>query len=143
MTSMDERSYDEYGPTSPPSSSRLGLVAIAMVVILGSLGIVIYAGFSSTDYTLLIVFFLFPMLCTFTWIAYSWARGRPVVPTDVSDDERIFSEMRQRALRAQHVGGLDRYRCPACTESFELPNATPVSDTVVLCPFCASRLIIG
>ena len=143
MTSMDERSYDEYVPTSPPPSSRLGLVAIAMVFILGSLGIIIYAGFLPSDYTLLIVFFLVPMLCIFTWIAYSWARGRPIAPTDSSEDERIFSEMRQRALRAQHVDGLEAYRCPACTESFQLSNATSVSDTVVLCPFCGSRLIIG
>jgi DNA-directed RNA polymerase subunit RPC12/RpoP len=140
---MDERSYDEYIPSNPSSPTRLGLIAIAMVLILGTLGIIAYAGFSPAEYVLLIVFFLLPMVCVFTWVVYSWARGRPVVPTDLSEDERIFSEMRQRALRAQHVEGPDRYRCPACAESFELSNATPVSDTVVLCPFCGSRLIVG
>jgi DNA-directed RNA polymerase subunit RPC12/RpoP len=140
---MDERSYNEYVPSNPSPPTRLGLIAMAMVLILGILGIIVYAGFSSSEYVLLIVFFLFPMVCVFTWIAYSWARGRPIAPTELSEDERIFSEMHQRALRAQQVDGLDGYRCPACTESFELSNATPVSDTVVLCPFCGSRLIVG
>jgi len=62
--------------------------------------------------------------------------------SDTTDDERVFELMRHHALPAEPTSRVDIYRCPECGMSFDVSNAVPVEDTVVLCPFCATRLMI-
>lgn len=89
-------------------------------------------------YTILLV----PAVVLFLYTAFRWAQGHSI-SSDTSQDEVIFEPMRHHALPAEHVEGLEKYRCPDCGMSFELANATPISDKVVLCPICNARLIIG
>ncbi|MHA1654865.1 MAG: hypothetical protein ACTSYX_11555 [Candidatus Thorarchaeota archaeon] len=62
--------------------------------------------------------------------------------SDTTDDERAFELMRHHALPAEPTSRGDIYRCPECGMSFDVSNAAPVEDAVVLCPFCATRLMI-
>jgi DNA-directed RNA polymerase subunit RPC12/RpoP len=109
----------------------LGITLILVVVLTASYEDVLF-------YTILLV----PGVILFLYTAFRWAQGHSV-SGDTSRDEEIFEPMRHHALPAEQVAGLEMYRCPDCGMSFELANATPVADRVVLCPICNARLFIG
>ncbi len=114
----------------------LTLLALGITLILG---VVLTASYESIlFYTILLV----PGVILFLYIAFRWAQGYSV-SGDTSNDGEIFEPMRHHALPAEQVGGLEMYRCPDCGMSFELANATPIADKVVLCPICSARLFIG
>ena len=83
-----------------------------------------------------------PTVIFMVYIAFRWAQGKPIAPTDRASDERVFDEMRLHALPAEPADGIGVYRCPDCKMSFEPSNAQPVDDRVFLCPFCRVRLFI-
>jgi DNA-directed RNA polymerase subunit RPC12/RpoP len=142
ITMIEDDYYDPYGSQDQESNSWRWL-AFGVILILGvvSTGGFLFLADPTTMFFLII--FMFPMVIFLIYAAYRWAQGRPIVITDVTQDEEIFAAMRRHALPAVQVGGLDMYRCPDCQVTFELVNATPVEDKVVLCPTCGTRLFIG
>ena len=134
--------YDPYTEqnkgTSPWRWLAFGIILILGVVSTG--GLLFLADPVSMFF---LIIFMFPLVIFLIYAAYRWAQGRPIVVTNVSQDEEILSAMRRHALPAEQVGGLEMYRCPDCQITFELANATPVEDKVVLCPTCGTRLFIG
>jgi DNA-directed RNA polymerase subunit RPC12/RpoP len=134
--------YDPYAEQNQGTSSWRWL-AFGVILILGvvSTGGVLFI--ADPAYMFFVIIFMFPLVIFLIYAAYRWAQGRPIVVTNVSQDEEIFSAMRRHALPAEQVGGLEMYRCPDCQITFELANATPVEDKVVLCPTCGARLFIG
>ena len=134
--------YDTHVPDVQRTSSWRWL-AFAVILILGvvSTGGMLFLADPVSVY--LVMIFMFPMVIFLIYTAYRWAQGRPLIVTNASQDEEIFSAMRRHALPAEQVGGLEMYRCPDCQITFELVNATPVEDKVVLCPTCGTRLFIG
>ena len=143
---LGERSYDQYEPPEARSTNYSKVIIAVVVIIVATIGVylsVIVPLVDSEVYLILIVSFLVPMFCLLSFTACMWARGSSMVRTDPHEDALIFEEMHLRASRAQPMGGNDWYRCPECTEAFELSNAKPVDEKVVLCPFCDSRLLIG
>jgi DNA-directed RNA polymerase subunit RPC12/RpoP len=128
------------------SSDRSNTTRWCIFGILASLGILVMYGtliYPASDTGLFSAFLLVPMMLLMLFAAYRWAQGRPVAAVDKDGDREIFESMTRHALPAQQVGGLDTYRCPECGVSFEIANATPVEDKVVLCPTCRTRLFVG
>ncbi len=143
---MEDRSYDQYDePTRTPTSyGKWALALIGVIIIMVSIYFTVAFPLIDTEiYSILLVMTIIPMACFGMYIVCAWACGRPLGQTDLNQDARIFQEMRLRASRAEPIDGIDWYRCPNCKEAFEMSNAKPVDEKVVLCPFCDSRLIIG
>jgi DNA-directed RNA polymerase subunit RPC12/RpoP len=142
VTMMDDDYYDSYGSQDQGTSSWRWL-AFGVILILGivSTGGLLFLADPASMFLLII--FMFPMVIFLIYTAYRWVQGRPIVITNVSQDEEIFAAMRRHALPAVQVSGMEMYRCPDCQITFELVNATPVEDKVVLCPTCGTRLFIG
>jgi DNA-directed RNA polymerase subunit RPC12/RpoP len=115
-------------------------IVLAILAILVTYGTLLY---STSDSGLLSTFLIVPMVLLMLFAAFRWAQGRPIASVDESSDRRIFDSMTRHALPAEHVAGLDMLRCPQCGFSFEITNATPVEDEVVLCPSCRTRLFVG
>ena len=137
----DEPYHDPY--VEQDQGTSIGRwIAFGAILILGivSTGGMLFLADPTTVYFVMI--FMFPMVLFMIYAAYRWAQGRPIVVTDVSQDKEIFAAMHRHALPAVQVGGFDMYRCPDCQITFELANATPVDDKVVLCPTCGTRLFI-
>ena len=129
-------------PESSQGSNTGRWVVFAVLVMLGLIvtyGTLVY----SSDSGLLSAFLIVPMVLLMLFAAYRWAQGRPFAPVDQSSDKKIFDSMTRHALPAEHVAGLDTLRCPQCGFSFEITNAMPVEDEVVLCPSCRTRLFVG
>ena len=142
MMEDDSHYYDDQQQTR--TSSGRWLVFIVLVVLAAiSMFAILYV--STIENYLLTIFWTLPMVLFLLYAAFRWAQGRPIVHTDVADDDRIFDQMRQHALPAERVGDLEMYRCTDCGLSFELSNAMPADDEddrIVHCPFCNTRLLI-
>jgi hypothetical protein len=139
---LDDDSYDYYGDQQEKTVSPSRWVVFILLLIIGS--ILVFGSIVSAppEAYLIYIVFLMPMVLLSLYCAYRWAQGRPIAPTDVADDDRILAQMRAHALPAQRVADLEMYRCPDCEMSFDLSNATPVEENVVLCPICETRLYI-
>ncbi|MGY5852877.1 MAG: hypothetical protein RTU92_04855 [Candidatus Thorarchaeota archaeon] len=139
---MIDDSSQYYGNEPESTTSPWRWVAFAFILVTGLLAM--YAAFytSSADTILFNTIIIIPIFFFFIYAAYKWAKGEDIAPTDLDEDDRILASMQRHALTAVPVGGMDMYRCPDCQNSFELVNATPVGDKVVLCPFCDVRLYI-
>ncbi len=139
---LDDDSYDYYGEKQEQPTSQFRWVAFVLLLIIGStlvFGTIVSA---PPETYLLYIVFLVPMVLLSLYCAYRWAQGRPIAPTDIADDDRVLAQMRAHALPAQRVADLEMYRCPSCEMSFDISNATPVEENVVLCPICGTRLFI-
>ena len=97
-------------------------------------------GFPFDSITLAIFIFV-PMLCLL--VICGCGCNPSLSPEEKKEDAEIFESMRLHAAPAYHVEGLDRYRCSECEMSFELHNAEPVDEKVILCPLCGTRLYLG
>ncbi|UCE10574.1 MAG: hypothetical protein JSW61_01210 [Candidatus Thorarchaeota archaeon] len=136
---MDDR-YPAYHDEEPTSPSPLRWIALPLIIILGSLtAYIIMFGFPADLATPLFIVSI-PMIVLALFAGCRWAQGRSM-GLSTEHDEEIFEGMRRHALPADRVG-LDTIRCTDCGHSFELVNAKPVDDKVVLCPFCDARLYI-
>jgi len=142
ITMMEDEPYHDPYVQQEQGTSIGRWIAFGAILILGvvSTGGMLFLADPVSVY--LIMIFMFPMVLFMIYAAYRWAQGRPIVVTDVSQDEQIFSAMRRHALPAEQVGGFEMYRCPDCQIAFELVNATPVEEKVVLCHYCGTRLFI-
>jgi len=140
---IDEEPYDYHNYEQEPSSNALRWVVFVFALILGSALIPITVLYFPSEATLLTVVMLTPLLIFMLYAAYRWAQGKTIAPTDETADGRIFQAMRHHAIPAERVGGFEMFRCPDCGMSFELANAQPVEDKVVLCPTCNVRLFIS
>lgn len=130
-------------PESSQGSSTGRWTVFLVLVILGLIvtyGTLVYP---TSESGLFSAFLLVPMILLLLFAAYRWAQGRPIAPVDESSDKKIFDSMTRHALPAERVGSLDTLRCPQCGLSFQITNATPVEDAVVLCPGCRTRLFVG
>ena len=139
---IDDDSYDYYGEQQESTTSPGRWIVFVLLLILGSVTVFGSILTAPPDVYLMYVVLLLPMVVLLLYAAYRWAQGRPIAPTDLDEDARILASMRAHALPAEHVGGIEMYRCPDCGMSFELSNAITVDDRVVLCPFCKTRLYI-
>ena len=139
---LDDDSYDYYGEPQEKPVSSARWIAFVFLLIIGSTLVFGSIVSAPPEAYLLYIVFLVPMVLLALYCAYRWAQGRPIAPTDVDDDARIFAHMRAHALPAERVADLEMYRCPDCEMSFDLSNATPVEEHVVLCPICGTRLYI-
>ncbi|MFX1416538.1 MAG: zinc ribbon domain-containing protein [Promethearchaeota archaeon] len=139
---IEDDSYDYFGEPQEPSTSPGRWIVFVLLLILGSVTVFGSILTAPPDVYLMYVVLLLPMVVLLLYAAYRWAQGRPIAPTNLDEDRRILATMHAHALPAEHVGGMEMYRCPDCGLSFELSNATPVDDKVVLCPFCKTRLYI-
>lgn len=139
---LDDDSYDYYGDRHEERVSPSRWVVFILLLIIGS--VLVFSSIVSAppETYLFYIVFLVPMVLLSLYCAYRWAQGRPIAPTDVADDDRIIAQMRAHALPAQRVADLEMYRCPSCEMSFDLSNATPVGENIVLCPICETRLYI-
>jgi DNA-directed RNA polymerase subunit RPC12/RpoP len=138
----DSYYYDDQQRSSPSSGRWL---VFAILVILASISMFAILYVSTAEDYLLTIFWTLPIVIFLLYAAFRWAQGRPIDPTDVTEDDRILDQMRRHALPAERVGDLDMYRCTDCGLSFELSNAMPADDEddkIVHCPFCNTRLII-
>lgn len=127
-------------PESSQSSNTgrwIVFIVLAILAILITYGTLLY---STSDSGLFSTFLIVPMVLLMLFAAFRWAQGRLVAPVNESSDRKILDSMTRHALLAEHVAGLDTLRCPQCGFSFEITNATPVEDEVVLCPRCRTRL---
>jgi membrane protein implicated in regulation of membrane protease activity len=136
---MDDR-YPAYHDEQPTSTSPLRWSAFILVMILGALVVYIVMFGFPADLASSLVIVSIPMIALALIAACRWAQGRSVRPS-TEGDEAILEGMRRHALPAERVG-LDTIRCTDCGHSFELVNAKPVDDKVVLCPFCDVRLYV-
>ena len=140
---MMEDGPDRYYPPEQPSEvSPMRWVAFVVIMILGAVGVYGIVTISTTDTVLFNTFIFLPMYVFLIYATYKWAKGESIAPTNIQQDDKILDTMKHHALTAERVGGLEMYRCPDCQNSFELVNATPVDNKVVLCPFCNTRLFI-
>ena len=140
---MMEDGPDRYYPPEKTSEiSPMRWVVFVVIMILGAVGVYGIVAYSTTDTVLFNTFIYLPMYVFFLYAAYKWAKGESIAPTNIQQDDKILDTMKHHALTAERVGGLEMYRCPDCQNSFELVNATPVDNKVVLCPFCNTRLFI-
>lgn len=131
----DSDSSDEYILSLSSSRKLLGMVLLILVFFL----YVIYSFYNPDDF--LVGFFLFPPLI-FLLLAWSGCCGDISSKVEPDLEENILHSMQRRALVASKIDGRDIYRCPNCELSFDVENALPVEDDVVLCPFCKNRLIL-
>ena len=139
---MIDDSSQYYGNEPESTKSPGRWVVFVLILIIGVVSI-LGVFYTSSDETILFnTFILIPIFFFFIYASYKWAKGEDISPTDVTEDDRILASMRRHALAAIPAGGLEMYRCPDCGLSFELVNATPVEDKVVLCPMCDVRLYI-
>ena len=139
---LDDDSYDYYGEPQERKVSPSRWIVFILLLIIGS-GLAFGSIVTAPPETyLLYIVLLVPMVLLGLYCAFRWAQGRPIAPTDVDDDERIFAHMRAHALPAERVADLEMYRCPDCEMSFDISNATSVEERVVLCPICGVRLYI-
>ena len=143
ITMMEDEPYHEPYVEQGQGTSIGRWIVFGVILTLGvvSIGGMLFIADPISLY--MIMLFMFPMVLFLIYSAYRWAQGRPIIVTDVSQDDEIFAAMHRHALPAVQVGGLEMYRCPDCQITFELANATPVEDKVVLCPTCGTRLFIG
>jgi len=111
-----------------------------LLLILGPIGVIGITMMMPLEMIPLYMFFYTPIVIFGLYATYRWAQGRPIAPTDVSEDERILDSMRKHALPAQKTPQTDVFGCPNCGNQFNYVNATPVDVDIVLCPFCDTRL---
>ncbi|MFW9848639.1 MAG: hypothetical protein ACFFF4_05830 [Candidatus Thorarchaeota archaeon] len=149
---MDERSYQYPDDTAPESKKRPLWVIIVTIIAVGLLFPVLiftssfdtipdfFFGFPLDPVTLSVLIFV-PMLCILVIVGCGY--NAPLTLEEKKEDAKIFESMRLHAAPAEHIEGLDRYRCSECKMSFELHNAEPVDEKVILCPLCGARLFIG
>jgi DNA-directed RNA polymerase subunit RPC12/RpoP len=149
---VEERGYN-YPDESQPEPRRFPIWSIILTILaVGMFFPILIATSPFGDYpdfwfgfafdSILLAIFLFvPMLCLV--LIYVCGCYRPLTPEEKKEDAEIFESMRLHAAPAHHVEGLDRYRCSECEMSFELSNAKPVDENVVMCPLCGTRLYIG
>lgn len=140
---IDEEPYDYHNYEQESSSNAKRWMVFVFALILGVALISITVLYFPSEATLLTVVMLVPMLIFMLYAAFRWAQGRTIAPTNESEDDKIIQAMRHHAIPAEPVGGLEMFRCPDCGMSFELANAQPVEDKVVLCPTCNVRLFIS
>jgi DNA-directed RNA polymerase subunit RPC12/RpoP len=136
---------DAYGypDNQQGSSTNLGRwIVFAFVAALAIILTIAILSITTAENYIYALFWVLPMVALLLYAAYRWAHGRPIAPTNVAEDDKIFAQMSRHALPAEHVGDLDMYRCPDCGLSFELTNAVVVDEKVVNCPFCNTRLYI-
>ena len=131
-----------YPPEKPSEISPKRWAVLIVITILGAVGVYGIIAYSTTDTMLFNIFIFLPMYVFLIYATYKWAKGESIAPTNIQQDDKILDTMKHHALTAERVGGLEMYRCPDCQNSFELVNATPVDNKVVLCPFCNTRLFI-
>ena len=131
-----------YPPEKPYEISPKRWAVLIVITILGAVGVYGIIAYSTTDTMLFNTFIFLPMYVFLIYATYKWAKGESIAPTNIQQDDKILDTMKHHALTAERVGGLEMYRCPDCQNSFELVNATPVDNKVVLCPFCNTRLFI-
>ncbi|MBD3405756.1 MAG: hypothetical protein GF411_06450 [Candidatus Lokiarchaeota archaeon] len=127
-------SSDEHIPITP-FRRVLGIAGAILVLILYFL----YSLYFPYDY-LTGVFLFPPVIFLFLILAGCCGTGC-TASVNREDEESVLHAMRKRALYALKIEGRDIYRCPNCEMSFDLANATPVDDDVILCPFCKNRLL--
>ena len=139
---IDDEPYDYHNYEQESSSNTLRWVVFVFALILGTALIAITILYFPSEETMLTVVLLVPLLIFMLYAAFRWAQGKTIAPTNESEDDKIIQSMRHHALPAEPVGGLEMFRCPDCGMSFELANAQPVEDKVVLCPTCNVRLFI-
>ncbi|MHA1908053.1 MAG: hypothetical protein ACW98Y_12210 [Candidatus Thorarchaeota archaeon] len=149
---MEDRSYHyPDNEESEPRKRNPWIILLAVIVVSVLFPVLIlnspfdtvpdfWFGFPFDSITLAIFIFV-PMLC----LILIWGCGcnRPLTPEEKLEDAKIIESMRLHAAPAHHVEGLDRYRCSECEMSFELHNAEPVDEKVILCPLCGTRLYLG
>ncbi|MFX0107020.1 MAG: hypothetical protein ACFE7R_01945 [Candidatus Hodarchaeota archaeon] len=140
---IDDDSYDYYGEPEDQRTHPSRWVVFFLALILGSVTVFGAILTAPPDVYIYYIIFLIPMVILLLYCTLRWAQGRPVVVTDSTQDDRIFQSMRAHALPVKDVDGMGMYRCPDCEMSFEISNATPVEENVVLCPICKTRLFIG
>jgi hypothetical protein len=130
--------YDPYQQEPRPSSGRW--IVFILLLILGPVGVIGITMLMPLEMIPLYMFFYIPMAVFGLYAAYRWAQGKPISPTDVSEDERILDSMRKHALPVQKTSNSEISICPNCGNQFNYVNATPVDVDIVLCPFCDTRL---
>jgi hypothetical protein len=136
---MDDR-FPAYHDEESTSTSPLRWITLPLIIVLGVLVVyVIMFGFPA-DFASSLFIVSLPMIALALIAACRWTQGRSMSHSTERDEE-ILEGMRRHALPAERVG-LDTIRCTDCGHSFELANAKPVDDKVVLCPFCDVRLFI-
>lgn len=130
--------YDPYQQETRPSSGRW--LVFLLLLILGPIGVIGITFLLPLEMIPLYMFFYTPMVIFGLYASYRWAQGRPIAPTNVSEDEQILETMRKHALPAQKTNSSEIFGCPNCGNQFNYVNATPVDVDIVLCPFCDTRL---
>ncbi len=149
---MNERSYQYPDDAVPEPKKRSLWVIIITIIAIGLLFPVLiftssfdiipdfFFGLPLDSVTLSILIFV-PMLCLLLIVGCGY--NAPLTPEEKKEDAEIFESMRLHAAPAEHIEGLDRYRCSVCKMSFELDNAEQVDEKVILCPLCGARLFLG
>jgi DNA-directed RNA polymerase subunit RPC12/RpoP len=149
---VEDRSYSYSDDEESLPKRRRLLVIVFIMIIIGALFPLLvfnspfdtipdfFFGLPLDSVTLSMLIFV-PMLCLF--LIAGCGCNRPLTPEEKLEDAKILESMRLHAAPAHHVEGLDRYRCSECEMSFELHNAEPVDEKVVLCPLCGTRLFLG
>jgi uncharacterized protein YbaR (Trm112 family) len=135
---MNDDYYDPYQQESGPSVGRW--LFFGLLLILGPIGVIGATMLMPPEMIFFYMFFYVPMVVFGLYAAYRWAQGRPIAPTDVSEDERILDSMRKHALPVQKTNQSDILGCPDCGNQFQLVNAMPVDVDIIKCPFCDTRL---
>jgi hypothetical protein len=125
---------------SPSSPARWAVFVCAAIVVILAF-VVMMTSITETEVLLYTILFL-PIMILILYVILRWAQGHRIDSTNITEDEEILEPMRHHALPAERAEGLEMYRCPDCGMSFELVNATPVADKIVLCPICNARLYI-
>jgi DNA-directed RNA polymerase subunit RPC12/RpoP len=139
---MDDAPSGYYPEDQEPQSRTMRWIAFVFILVLGVVSFYGLVTTSALENMLFIIIIFGPVLLFFIYAAYRWAQGRDIVHTNQDEDDQLLDEMWHHALPAERVSGLEMYRCPDCGMSFELVNATPVEERVVLCPICGVRLYI-
>ena len=137
---MNDDAYDSYQQDMGPSRGRWLVFIIALVLgVIGIYGIIIS---TPTEMIFLYTFLYVPIVIFLLYATLRWAQGRSIAPTDISEDDRIFSSMRKHALPVQSESLSGMLHCDNCGLDFDIGNAIPVEKDVYLCPHCKTRLHI-
>ncbi|MGQ4912080.1 MAG: hypothetical protein ACP6KW_07915 [Candidatus Thorarchaeota archaeon] len=138
---MDDHDHSELPSYS---TSPLRWLLLAIVAILGTIGIVGVGMHYSVDVASLLLVFYVPLFVFLLWAIYRWAQGREVAVTDEAEDRSVFTLIQKRALPVRFISHLNILQCPDCEHRFDLVNARPVEDEidVILCPNCGVRLYV-
>jgi hypothetical protein len=136
---MNEDYPDSYETERTPNAGRWAVFLFALILgVIGVYGIIVS---TSLDMIPLYMFLYVPLVVFLLYASFRWAKGRPIAPTSITEDDRILETMRKHALPVEETLG-GSYRCPNCNNSFDISNAIPVESDVYLCPFCDTRLHI-